>query len=165
MVPRAPEPRGGAGRGGRSYMTPYTEFGNVVTQDLIPFIDSNFRTEADRDHRAIAGLSMGGAEAIKLGTDYPDKFSYIGLFSPAIADLDPVTDYGGKFANAAAINKQLHLLWIGIGTEDPFHDGVKTTHENLDKVGVRNVWVETGGGHVWTNWRKYMTDFAPRLFQ
>ena len=146
-------------------MTPYTEFGNVVTQDLIPFIDSNFRTKADRDHRAIAGLSMGGAEAIKLGTDYPDKFSYIGLFSPAIADLDPATDYDGKFANAAAINKQLHLLWIGIGTEDPFHDGVKTSHENLDKVGVKNVWVETGGGHVWTNWRKYMTDFAPRLFQ
>ncbi len=157
---------GGRGTGARNFMdNPYTEFGNVVTQDLIPYIDANFRTIADRDHRAIAGLSMGGAEALKLGTDYLDKFSYIGLFSPAIADLDPPKDYGGKFANAAAMNKQLHLLWIGIGTQDPFHDGVKTTHENLDKVGVKNVWVETGGGHVWTNWRKYMTDFAPRLFQ
>lgn len=156
----------GAARGARSFMdNPYTEFGNIMTQDLIPYIDANFRTIADRDHRAIAGLSMGGAEAIKLGTDHLDTFSYIGLFSPAIGDLDPAKDYGGKFANAAEMNKRLHLLWIGIGTQDPFHDGVKTTHENLDKVGVKNVWVETGGAHVWTNWRKYMTDFAPRLFQ
>jgi enterochelin esterase family protein len=156
----------GAGRSARNFMdNPYTEFGNIMIQNLIPYIDANFRTIADRDHRAIAGLSMGGAEAIKLGTDHLDTFSYIGLFSPAIGDLDPAKDYGGKFANAAAMNRQLHLLWIGIGTQDPFHDGVKTSHENLDKVGVKNVWVETGGGHVWTNWRKYMTDFAPRLFQ
>ena len=70
---------------------------------------------------------------IKLGTDYLDKFSYIGLFSPAIADLDPAKDYGGKFANAAAMNKQLHLLWIGIELATRNADGVKTTHENLTK--------------------------------
>ena len=158
---------GAAGRGGRGGVmigNPFTEFDNVVSRDLIPFVDANYRTMADRDHRAFAGLSMGGAEAMRIGMNHLELFTRIGLFSPAIGNLDPATSYDGKLADAAAINKQLRLLWIGIGTEDSLHDGVKTSHENLEKAGIQHVWVETGGAHTWTVWRKYLADFAPRLF-
>ena len=140
-------PAGGtAGRGGRGGVmigNPFTEFDNVVSRDLIPFIDATYRTIADRDHRALAGLSMGGAEAMRIGVNHLELFTRIGLFSPAIGNLDPATSYDGKLADAAAINKQLRLLWIGIGTEDSLHDGVKTSHENLDRTGIQHVWVET----------------------
>lgn len=159
--------RGAAGRGGRGGAmigNPFTEFDNVVSRDLIPFIDANYRTLADREHRALAGLSMGGAEAMRIGLNHLDLFARIGLFSPAIGNLDPATSYEGKLADAAAVNGQLRLLWIGIGTEDGLHDGVKASHDNLAKAGVKHVWVETGGAHTWTVWRKYLADFAPRLF-
>ena len=67
----------------------FTEFDDVVSKDLIPFIDANFRTIADRDHRALAGLSMGGAEAMRIGINHLELFAHIGLFSPAIGNLDP----------------------------------------------------------------------------
>ncbi len=158
---------GTAGRGGRGGVmigNPFTEFDNVVSRDLIPFIDANYRTMADRDHRALAGLSMGGAEAMRIGVNHLELFTRIGLFSPAVGNLDPATSYDGKLADAAAINKQLRLLWIGIGTEDSLHDGVKASHKNLESAGIKHVWVETGGAHTWTVWRKYLADFAPRLF-
>ena len=152
-------------RGGVMIDNPFTEFDNVVSRDLIPFIDANFRTVGDRDHRALAGLSMGGAEAMRIGIHHLELFAHIGLFSPAIGNLDPAVNYDGKLADAAAVNRQLRLLWIGIGTGDSLHDGVKASHENLEKAGIRHVWVESEGAHTWTVWRKYLADFAPRLFQ
>jgi enterochelin esterase family protein len=107
---------------------------------------------------------MGGAQAIRIGVNHFELFSHIGLFSPAIGNLDPATQYEGKLADAASVNKQLHLLWIGIGTEDGLHDGVKNSHDALEKAGIKHVWVESGGSHNWTVWRKYLADFAPRLF-
>ena len=120
------------------------EFDPIVSKDLVPFVDGRFRTISDRDHRAIAGLSMGGAQAMRIGITQLELFSYIGLFSPALGNLDPAKEYGGKLAYAAAGNGKLHLLWIGIGTEDFLHDGVKATHENLEKAGIKHVWVESG---------------------
>jgi enterochelin esterase-like enzyme len=143
----------------------FTEFDEVVSRDLIPFVDAAFRTIADREHRAIAGLSMGGAEAMRLGVNHLDRFSHIGLFSPAIGNLDPAVHYDGKLSSAASVNRQLRLLWIGIGTEDPLHDGVKASREALDRAGIKHVWVESGGGHTWTVWRRYLADFAPLLFR
>jgi enterochelin esterase-like enzyme len=143
----------------------FTEFDDVVSRDLIPFVDATFRTIADRDHRAIAGLSMGGAEAMRIGVNHLEQFSHIGLFSPAIGNLDPAVHYDGKLSSAASINRQLRLLWIGIGTEDTLHDGVKASREALDRAGIKHVWVESAGGHTWTVWRKYLADFAPLLFR
>jgi enterochelin esterase family protein len=137
----------------------------VISGDLISFIDTNFRTVADREHRAIAGLSMGGAQALRIGLRHWDQFAYIGAFSPAIDITDTTKDYDGGLANPTRLNQQLRLLWIGIGSDDVLFAPVKESHATLEKAGIRHVWVESSGAHVWTVWRKYLADFAPRLFQ
>jgi enterochelin esterase-like enzyme len=163
--PSAAAPSAGPARPARAMMdNRFTEFEAIVSKDLVPYIDRRFRTIADADHRAIAGLSMGGAQALRIGVNHLDQFRYIGLFSAAIGNLDPATDYDGHFKDAAAINAKLRLLWIGIGVDDFLLAGVRTSHENLEKAGVKHVWLETPGAHVWTVWRKYLVDFAPRLF-
>ena len=143
----------------------YETFDHVVSSDLISFIDANFRTVADREHRAIAGLSMGGAQALRIGLHHLDQFAYIGAFSPAIDITDTTKDYDGGMANPTRLNQQLRLLWIGIGTDDFLFAPVKESHATLDEGGIRHVWVESSGAHVWTVWRNYLSDFAPRLFQ
>jgi enterochelin esterase-like enzyme len=143
----------------------YKTFDQIVSKDLIPFIDAHFRTIPDRDHRALAGLSMGGAQAFRLGFHHLDLFAYLGAFSPAIAITDTKTDYDGALEDPAKLNQQLRLLWMGIGSEDFLHAPVKESHEALEKAGIKHVWVESSGSHVWTVWRKYLADFAPRLFQ
>ena len=143
----------------------YASFDRIVSSDLISFIDANFRTIADRKHRAIAGLSMGGAQALRIGLNHLDQFAYIGAFSPAIDITDTTKDYDGRLGNPASLNQQLRLLWIGIGSDDFLFEPVKESHQTLEKAGIRHVWVEGSGAHVWTVWRKYLADFAPRLFQ
>ena len=96
----------------------YETFDRVISGDLISFIDTNFRTVADREHRAIAGLSMGGAQALRIGLHHLDQFAYIGAFSPAIDITDTTKDYDGGLANPTRLNQQLRLLWIGIGSDD-----------------------------------------------
>ena len=143
----------------------YASFDKVVSTDLIPFVDANFRTIPDREHRALAGLSMGGAQALRIGLNHLDQFAYLGAFSPAIAITDIAKDYEGVLADAAKVNQQLRLLWIGIGSDDFLFLPVRESHETLEKAGIAHVWVESSGAHVWTVWRKYLADFAPRLFQ
>jgi enterochelin esterase-like enzyme len=143
----------------------YTLFEQIVSTELIPFIDTHFRTIPDRDHRALAGLSMGGAQALRIGLNHLDQFGYIGAFSPAIAIVDTTKDYDGILANPARANEQLRLLWIGIGSDDFLLAPVNESHETLEKAGIKHVWFESSGAHVWTVWRKYLADFAPRLFQ
>jgi enterochelin esterase-like enzyme len=143
----------------------YVTFDKVVSGDLISFADANFRTVPDREHRAIAGLSMGGAQALRIGLNHLDQFAYIGAFSPAIYITDIIKDYDGGLAKPAIPNQQLRLLWIGIGSDDFLFKPVSESHETLQKAGIRHVWVESSGAHVWTVWRKHLADFAPRLFQ
>ena len=90
----------------------YATFDRVVSSDLVSFIDSKFRTVADREHRAIAGLLMGGAQALRIGLGHLDQFAYIGAFSPAINITDPTKNYDGALANSERVNRQLQLLWI-----------------------------------------------------
>jgi enterochelin esterase-like enzyme len=167
-----PSQRPGSGNGtsvrdlGRYFMNDsYATFDNIVSSDLVPFIDANFRTVADRNHRAFAGLSMGGAQAFRIGLNHLDQFSYIGAFSPAIAISDTAKDYNGMLAQPEKLNRQLRLLWLGIGTEDFLFTPVKESHEALEKAGIKHTWVESSGAHVWTVWRKYLSEFAPKLFQ
>ena len=143
----------------------YKLFDNVISNDLVPFIDSHFRTIPDREHRALAGLSMGGGQAFLIGLKHLDQFAYLGAFSPALFVEDTAKDYDGALANPAKLNQQLRLLWIGIGSDDFLLKPVTGSHEALDKAGIKHVWVESSGAHVWTVWRKYLAEFAPRLFQ
>ncbi len=107
---------------------------------------------------------MGGGQAMRIGLHHLDQFAYIGAFSPAIAITDTKTDYDGAFSDPKKINEKLKLLWLGIGADDFLLAPVKRSHEELQKSGINHVWVESTGSHVWTVWRKYLADLAPRLF-
>jgi enterochelin esterase-like enzyme len=163
--PGSPSNRPPSGSVTRFFMDErYSLFDSVISTDLIPFIDAHFRTMPDREHRALAGLSMGGAQALRIGFNHLNQFAYLGAFSPAIAVSDTTKDYDGALSNAEKVNHQLRLLWIGIGSDDFLLAPVKQSHETFEKAGIKHVWVESSGAHVWTVWRKYLADFAPRLF-
>ncbi len=150
-------------------------FEDDVTQALIPFIDSTFRTFSDRDHRAMAGLSMGGMQTFQVTLDHLELFSYIGGFSGAggmllFSDrkLDPKTDFNGVFADPAAFGKKVHLLWMGVGTNEPerMRAGLLRLHTSLDDAKIQHIFYESPGtDHEWQTWRRDLKDFAPRLFQ
>ena len=149
-------------------------FEDDMVQVLIPYVDSNFRTIADRDHRAMAGLSMGGMETFQVTFDHLDLFSYIGGFSGAAGPLvlggrklDVKTDLNGQLADPAAFAKKVHLLWIGVGSEEPkgMHDGLVNLHKALDEAHVQHVFYESPGtSHEWQTWRRDLKEFAPKLF-
>jgi enterochelin esterase-like enzyme len=150
-------------------------FEDDVTQALIPFIDKTFRTIPDRNHRAMAGLSMGGMQTFQITLNHLDLFSYIGGFSGAggmlmLGDrkLDPKTDYNGAFADPAAFAKKVRLLWLGVGTEEPerMRAGIQRLHTSLLEAKIQHVFYESPGtDHEWQTWRRDLKDFAPRLFQ
>jgi enterochelin esterase family protein len=150
-------------------------FEDDVTKVLIPFVDSTFRTLSDRDHRAMAGLSMGGMQTFQITLNHLDLFSYIGGFSGAggmlvLGDrkLDPKTDYNGVFADPAAFAKKVHLLWLGVGTQEPerMRAGLLRLHTSFQEANIQHVFYESPGtDHEWQTWRRDLKDFAPRLFQ
>jgi len=145
-----------------------TWFSEIVKTDLIPAIDARYRTIADRDHRAIAGLLMGAAFALQTGFANLDKFSYFGSFSGTILrSLDVKTSYGGVMSNGAEFNKKVHLMFIAAGTaEESRYQAAQHAKQQLESVGIRYVWFESPGtAHEWLPWRRDLNDFAPRLFR
>jgi len=143
-------------------------FETVVINDLIPAIDARYRTEADREHRAMAGLSMGSGQALQIATRNLDKFSYLGLFSGAAPTGDLTTAYNGVFANGAEFSKRVHLVFMGAGSAEPrLMTSIPAARELLEKQGVKNVVTFTSDGtsHEWQTWRRCLRDFAPRLFK
>ena len=150
-------------------------FEDDLTEVLIPYVDSHFRTVPDRDHRAMAGLSMGGMQTFQVTFDHLDLFSYIGGFSGAAGPLvlgneklDVKTAFHGVLADPAAFAKRVHLLWIGVGTEEPerMHTGLQRLHSSFQEANVKHVFYESQGtAHEWQTWRRDLKDFAPRLFK
>lgn len=150
-------------------------FEDDMTQVLIPFIDKTFRTLPDRDYRAMAGLSMGGMQTFQVTFDHLDLFSYIGGFSGAANvfamgnnKFDPRTAYHGAMADPAQFAKRVHLLWIGVGTDEPerMKAGLEGLHAALQEGKIKHVFYESPGtNHEWQTWRRDLKDFAPRLFQ
>ena len=147
-------------------------FEEVVIKDLIPFIDSNFRTLSDREHRAMAGLSMGGMQTMQITLSNLDKFAYIGGFSGAGrfsgAGLDVKTDYKGVLADSEAFNKKVKLLWIGVGTAESanMYKAINGFHLSLVSAGIKHVYYESPGTeHEWLTWRRSLNEFAPLLFK
>ncbi|WP_328598330.1 alpha/beta hydrolase [Croceibacterium salegens] len=146
-----------------------SDFGDDLIKVLIPYVDSNYRTLADADHRAMAGLSMGGAHTINFGLPHPELFHYIGIFSMGLGmnnDMDQVTQY--ETANDAALKQgagAMKLVYYAMGKDDFLYGTVAPTRGMLDKYGIKHVYNESPGGHTWINWRRYLTDFAPRLFK
>lgn len=135
--------------------------------DVIQFIESNYRVKTDRKNRAIAGLSMGGFHSLHISRYYPETFNYVGLFSPAILpDENVKSQVYENFDETLKTQKEngLDLYWIGIGKTDFLYKFVEDYREKLDEMDFPYQYHETEGGHTWTNWRDYLTEFVPQLF-
>ena len=148
-------------------------FEDVMLKEVIPMIDSTFRTIPDRDHRAMAGLSMGANQALHLATGHLETFAYMAGFSGTMNGLstdalDPATAFNGIFKDGAAFNEKVKLLWLGMGTEEPmpFPKSIGAFRAMLDKAGIKYVYFSSPGtAHEWLTWRRDLNDFVPRLFQ
>ena len=176
-APPPPAPTGAAPGGAAmlaSMRTMTAAFEDVMIQDLIPMIDKTYRTIPNRDHRAMAGLSMGGMQTFQITLSHLDTFSYIGGFSGAGAGfvfggntLDPKTAYNGVLSDPAAFNKKVHLVWLGVGTAEPerMHTGLVSFNNFLEQAGIQHVFYESPGtAHEWQTWRRDLNLFAPLLF-
>jgi enterochelin esterase-like enzyme len=156
--------------------------------DLMPYVEKNYRVLTDRQSRAIAGLSMGGSQTLNIAIPRLDKFAYIGVFSsgilggggrgaapgaaPATAPATPPPPFGEAWEKAnlasldnAAAKRGLRLFWFSTGKEDGLITTSRNTVELLKKHGFAPVFLESEGAHTWLNWRDYLTEFAPQLFQ
>jgi enterochelin esterase-like enzyme len=139
-----------------------------LLKDIIPLIEKQYRVETNKGSRAIAGLSMGGGQAYIMGLRHLDHFSWIGEFSAGILS-DPAFDINeripGIYDQAAIINKQLKLLWIGCGTDDPRIVGHQQLAATLKNKGIRHEVYNIPGGHEWKVWREELHRFLPKLFR
>ncbi|MCD8312578.1 MAG: esterase [Bacteroidales bacterium] len=136
--------------------------------EVIKYVDTHYRTIPEKHARAIAGLSMGGFHSMHISSYYPDTFDYVGLFSAAIMPQDgtvsPVyEDIEGKLA--VQFEKKPALYYIAIGNADFLYQANVEYRQLLDSKGYPYEYFETDGGHIWRNWRIYLTEFAPKLFK
>ena len=136
--------------------------------EVVKFVDKHYRTKANKKSRAIAGLSMGGFHSLHISKQYPDMFNYVGLFSAAIMPGKNVTsivyeDLEGKLAIQFA--KKPALYWIAIGKTDFLYKANVEYRKLLDKKGYPYEYFENEDGHIWRNWRIYLSEFAPKLFK
>ena len=168
----------GGGRGAAGAPAGPDEFTRDFMTDLMPYAESHYRILTDRPHRAIAGLSMGGSQTLNIAIPHLEKFAYVGVFSSGL-----IGSFGGGRAGApppqgptweeqhkaeldnAAAKKGLKLLWFSTGVDDGLITTSKGTVEMLNKHGFSASFKESPGAHTWINWRNYLNEFAPQLFQ
>jgi enterochelin esterase-like enzyme len=148
----------GRGRGAFDFST----FAKVMTEELIPFIDANYRTLADQPHRAMAGLSMGGAQTRQITLANLDKFSHIGLFSGGSLAAD-----APQLADPAAFKQKVKVLFVSYGSREAAGAATaKANHAALERLGIKNIYYESPEtAHEWQSWRRSLYELAPRLFR
>ena len=154
--------RGGDNRAGRSDYG--ASFYPVFLNDLIPYIDQTFRTKADREHRAMAGLSWGGHQTFDVVLQNLDKFAWMGTFSGAVFGLDVKTAYDGVFADADRFNRQIHYFYMNSGSDDFIKS--EPLARSLQLQGIKVEFSESQDtGHEWLTWRRGLHEFIPHLFK
>ena len=155
-----------------SFNLPHTMDGlyEEAFPDIVSYVEGHFRVKADRRHRAIAGLSMGGFHSFYISANHPDWFDYIGLFSAAVmreprdGGASPIyKDLDAKLAQL--FTGKPRLYWIGIGRDDFLYQMNADLRQQFDGMGYPYTYVESDGGHIWRNWRSYLTQFAQLLFK
>ncbi len=150
-----------------AYKTEMEEFAVDFVRDLVPLVESRYRVVADRAHRAIAGNSMGGGQALGLGLTHPEMFSSVASFSAAMQIANSPAwggiDMDAALANADAIN-ELDMLWVGCGTEDTLFNVNKRFSDQLTEAGVEHTFRATPGAHTRAVWSRYLHEVAPQLF-
>jgi enterochelin esterase family protein len=138
--------------------------------DIMPFIESAYRVKTDREHRAIAGLSMGGGQSLMIGLEHLDRFSYIAGFSSALLGISTealakTKEFTEVARNPEAASKRIKLLWLGCGTEDTLYKSNQVFSKMLSDSGLKHTFRTTGGAHTWIVWRQYLNEVAPLLFR
>lgn len=155
------------------------DFVREFTTDIMPLVESRYRVIPDRAHRAIAGLSMGGGQTLNIGIPHLDEFAYIGVFSSGLFGVFPIAMPGQPTPapdntwelqyktqlDDANLKSGLKLFWFSTGSEDRLLPVTKATVEMFRKHGFSPVFVPSPGAHTWINWRNYLDQFAPQLFQ
>jgi enterochelin esterase family protein len=136
--------------------------------DIMSWVDNNYRTRATKRYRAIAGLSMGGYHSLYISVNQPDDFAYVGLFSPAISRMDQgkckiYDNLENKLINQ--FKQRPRLYWLGIGKDDFLYKDNAEFRKLLDKNRLRYTYHESGAGHEWANWRDYLVIFTQQLFK
>jgi enterochelin esterase-like enzyme len=160
IPPGTPRPPAGAGPSDNESL-----FSRDLIGDVIPFIETHYRTLADRNQRAIAGLSMGGGESLGIGLSHLDLFAYVAGFSAALRPADFPKTFAAIAANPAATNEKLRLLWIGCGSDDSLMPAAKAFDGFLDQHKIKHTFRQSGGAHTWIVWRRYLNEVAPLLFR
>lgn len=138
-------------------------FEEYLLKDVMPYVEKKYRVLPGRDQRAIAGLSMGGGQTLHIGFGHLDLFSAIGAFSAA-APMDFETRFAAALADAPGTNRKLKSLWIACGRQDSLFERSEKLSQLLKSKGVRHTFVPTEGLHTYTEWRRYLGEFAPLLF-
>ena len=134
-----------------------------IRQEIIPYVEQHYRIEKGREHRAIAGLSMGGGHALQMGLQHPELFAWVAGFSSASPHealdetLEPLKPMWSQ--------SPLRMLWVGCGKEDFLLERNQVFIQWLEQHGMAHEWVLTEGGHEWGVWRRYLTSLLPKLFQ
>jgi enterochelin esterase family protein len=131
--------------------------------ELIPFVEANYQVRRDRESRALAGLSRGGSQTLNIGLRNLDLFSRLGVFSAA-GGATPETQFADVAANAAEVNRQLELFWIGMGTEDGGYENAKKLAAFLTASEISHSFREIHGAHTWIVWRNFLNEMAPLLW-
>ena len=164
------------GGGGDSFTRQMEEFAKDFSADVRPYVEKNYRVKADPNSRAIAGLSMGGAQTLNVAFEAAaaGDFGYVGVYSSGVFGIaggfgggPPSTEWEDSHAAALdspELKEKLKLVWFGCGKEDFLLDTAKATVAMLEKHGLKVVYRETDGGHAWPNWRDDLAEFAPQLF-
>ena len=181
IVMPAGHTRPGAGFGARGAggQPPVDEFVQEFVNDIMPYAETHYRVHTDKQRRAIAGLSMGGNQTLNIAIPHLDKFGYVGVFSSGLigsfgrgrggatnAPTGPTWEERHKDALAnAKLKKGLKLLWFATGKDDFLMETSRGTVAMLKRHGFDPVFIETPGAHTWINWRNYLNEFAPQLFQ
>ncbi|MHC4130971.1 MAG: esterase [Planctomycetota bacterium] len=138
-------------------------FEKFFLNDLMPYVEANYRTAKGRENRAIAGLSMGGSQTLNIGIKHLDKFSSFGVFSNGIGDLDEYKKTHGE--QLKLMNEKADVFWLACGTDDFLFVRYENTIEFLKENDIEHTANTTGGAHTWLNWRKYYYKFAQLIFK
>lgn len=137
-------------------------FENDLMKDVMPFVEANYRVEADAKQRGIVGLSMGGGQSLTIGLNHTDKFAWVGGFSASVPRDGTVAK---ALDDSKTTNESLNLLWIACGKDDFLLERNEQFIGQLKEKGVEHEWFLTEGDHSWPVWRTYLADFLPRVFQ
>jgi enterochelin esterase-like enzyme len=140
----------------------FDRFRDALFEEVMPQVERSYNASKDRSQRAIAGLSMGGAEALLTGLNALDRFAWVGAFSAGGAPDDFEKTYPGLDSKA---NDKLRLLWIACGKDDFLFQANNKFDQTLTERGIKHSYIVSSGGHTWMNWRRYLADFTPLLFK